>query len=83
MNIIGYIKWCGQALIREPLAWAAAVVLLGFTAAALGCPDPWPLYITISGVMIMLVYALGLMVQVSYQRYQRERQEIADQLQRK
>ena len=78
--MIGYLKWCSRKLVSEPLAWTAAVMLLGFAAAAAGCPDPWPQYTAMLGVVIMLVYTLGLMLQVSYQRKQ---QEIVDQLQGK
>lgn len=79
----GYLKWLMRNMAREPLTWASAVMLLGFVAAATGCPDPWPQYIMISGVMIMLVYALRIMLQTSYQRYRREQQDIMDQLGRK
>jgi len=34
----GYLKWLMRDMAREP--WASAVMLLGFVAAAAGCPYP-------------------------------------------
>jgi hypothetical protein len=79
----GYLKWLGRNIAREPLTWAVILMVLGLLASAAGCPAPWPTYTASLGAVIMLVYVLRLAVQVSYERYQREQQDLVDQLRRK
>jgi len=79
----GYMKWLVRNTAREPLAWGTALMLLGLVAAAAGCPQPWPVYKVTLGAGIILMYTLRMALQVAYERYQREQQDLVDQLRRK
>jgi len=83
MKIWGFSKWIARRVIAEPLAWAAALTVLGLVAAAAGCPQPWPMYTVTLGAGIILMYTLRMALQVAYERYQREQQDLVDQLRRK
>jgi hypothetical protein len=81
--MLGYMKWLVRNTAKEPLAWATVLMVLGLIAPAAGCPQPWPIYTVSLGATIMLVCVLRLIIQVSYGRYQREQQDLVDELRRK
>ena len=83
MNILGYLRWCARGMIREPLAWGLAMVLLAFAAFATGCPAPWPQALALFGASIMAFTAIYYIIAMSYHQYQREQQDTLDQLRRK
>lgn len=83
MKIWGFSKWIARRVIAEPLAWAAALMVLGLMAAAAGCPTPWPMYTVTLSSGLILMYTLRMALQVAYERYQREQQDLVDQLRRK
>jgi hypothetical protein len=83
MKIWEFSKWVARRMIAEPLAWAVILMILGLVAAAAGCPAPWPGYTTVLGAGITLIYTLRMALQIAYERYQREQQDIVDRLRRK
>ena len=83
MNIAGYLHWCARGMIREPLVWGLAMVLLSWVASVGGCPAPWPQAMAVFGVSIMAFTAIYHIIAMSYHQYQREQQDTLDQLRRK
>ena len=83
MKIWGFSKWIARRVATEPLAWATALMMLGLAAAVAGCPPPWPMYSVTLGAGIILMYTLRMALQLAYERYQREQQDLVDQLRRK
>ena len=82
-NIRGFVLWCARGMIREPIAWGLMINILAFVAFITGCPAPWPQYMSMFGITILVMSVLYYVIAISYIQYQREIDETARELRRK
>lgn len=82
-SIPGYVTWCVRGMIREPIAWGLMINILAFVALISGCPAPWPHYMSMFGITILVMSVLYHVIAISYTQYQRELDDTARELRRK
>jgi hypothetical protein len=82
-NIPGFAMWCMRGSVREPIAWGFLLNVLAFVALITGCPAPWPQYMSMAGMTILVMSVLYHVIAISYNQYQRELDETARELRRK
>ena len=82
-NIRGYVMWCVRGSVREPVAWGFLLNIVAFLALITGCPAPWPQYMSMAGMTILVMSVLYYVTAISYSQYLRELDDTARELRRK
>ena len=83
MKMLGFLKWQFQDCYKSVQFWALMIVILAVVAKLASCPDPWPLGIMITGIVISFVDAVVWTVKFQYYLYRTEQDRIARELSRK
>jgi len=83
MNIRGYLRWQFEGTLTSPSFYGFVLTLLGPVMLAGQCPAPWPMIVSIVGLIIVFVDAARSWLRFSYSIYDMEQKQIERELKRK
>ena len=83
MNIRGYLRWQFEGTLTSPSFYGFVLTLLGPVMLAVKCPAPWPMIVSIVGLIIVFGDAARSWFRFSYSIYQLEQDKIERELKRK
>ena len=83
MNIRGYLRWQFEGTLSSPCFYGFCLTILGVVALFGGCPAPWPMIMSLTGLAIVLIDSARAWFRFSYSIYQLEQQRIQNELSRK
>lgn len=85
-NVKGFVRWmfagC-SSWVKNIYFWGMVLIGVSLLAALGGCPAPWPFRIYITGMIMVVAYAVGQVIKLQYQRYQNELERTERELMRK
>ena len=83
MNIRGYLRWQFEGTLTSPGFYGFVLTVLGPVMLIGGCPAPWPMIVSIIGLIIVFADAARSWFRFSYSIYQLEQDKIERELKRK
>jgi hypothetical protein len=83
MNIRGYLRWQFEGTLSSPCFYGFCLTMLGAIALFFGCPAPWPMITSLTGLAIVVIDSARSWIRFSYSIYDLEQKQIERELKRK
>ena len=80
MNTIRFLRWHFRGTSTNPSFWGIMISLAAFVALLADCPQPWPIIMSMFGMIMIIMDLLISYFRDSYREWRLEQQQAVDTL---